>query len=364
MLPALEATALRYGITPTAAQLVVGVYFLGFALGQLLFGPLMDAWGRRPVLRGALLGFALAAGLTVVAPSFGLLLLARGVQGFFAASFRIGVTASVRDRYRGETMARLLSYALLVLMVAPVLAPSLGVLLLGLGAWGPYAFPALLGALAFLWSGRFRETLPPAKRRPLAWKSLEEGVFWVVRDPRAIRYTLALGGVFGILYAYLSASAQLYKDHLGLSNARFALAFGATGLLLALANLLGPRLVARLGLGRALRLALRGLLGLLLLLPLHALAPGVFSFWLHLSLVLVLVAFTFPNAQARALEGLGRVAGLAASFTGFFSTLLAALLGAGVGMISQGEPFPFALGLLGLGLLGFGAGEAAERRGA
>ena len=201
MLPALEATAHRYGTSPTAAQLVVGLYFLGFALGQLLWGPLMDALGRRKVLRGALFGFSLAALATVAAPGFSLLLAARFVQGFFAASFRIGVTASIRDRYRGEAMARRLSYALLVLMVAPVLAPALGVALLALGPWAPYALPAFLGLLALLWSGRFRETLPEEARRPLRLASLGEGALLVLRDRRAGLYALALGGVFGILYA-------------------------------------------------------------------------------------------------------------------------------------------------------------------
>ncbi|PZA06015.1 MULTISPECIES: multidrug effflux MFS transporter [unclassified Meiothermus] len=363
MLPALEATALRYDTTLTAAQLVVGVYFLGFALGQLLWGSLMDAWGRRGVLRLTLLGFALAGLATTVAPSFELLLLGRGVQGFLAASFRIGVTASIRDRYRGQAMARLLSYALLVLTVAPVLAPSLGVGLLALGPKAPYALPAVLGTLAFLWSGRFQETLPPQRRRPLAWSTLREGAVWVVRDRRAGLYTLALGGIFGILYAYLSASAQLYKTHLGLSNPAFALAFGATGLLMAGVNLTGPRWVARLGLGRALQLALGTLFVGVLLLPLHALlALRTFPFWLHLSLILLLVAFTFPNAQARALEELGKVAGLAASLTGFLSTLLATLLGTWVGQASGGEPFRFALGLLLLGTLAFLAGAWAEAK--
>ena len=360
MLPALEATAHRYGTSPTAAQLVVGLYFLGFALGQLLWGPLMDALGRRKVLRGALFGFSLAALATVAAPGFSLLLAARFVQGFFAASFRIGVTASIRDRYRGEAMARRLSYALLVLMVAPVLAPALGVALLALGPWAPYALPAFLGLLALLWSGRFRETLPEEARRPLRLASLGEGALLVLRDRRAGLYALALGGVFGILYAYLAASAELYKAHLGLSNPAFALAFGATGLVLAGANLLGPQVVARLGLGKALRRAVAGLLALLLFLPLHALAPRPFPFWLHLTSVLLLVVFTFPNAQARALEGLGKGAGLAAGFTGLLPTLLAALLGTLVGQASGGAPLPFSLGLLGLGVLAFAAVFLAE----
>lgn len=232
--------------------------------------------------------------------------------------------------------------------------------LLALGPWAPYALPAFLGLLALLWSGRFRETLPEEARRPLRLASLGEGALLVLRDRRAGLYALALGGVFGILYAYLAASAELYKAHLGLSNPAFALAFGATGLVLAGANLLGPQVVARLGLGKALRRAVAGLLALLLFLPLHALAPRPFPFWLHLTLVLLLVVFTFPNAQARALEGLGKVAGLAASFTGFLSTLLAALLGTLVGQASGGAPLPFSLGLLGLGVLAFAAVFLAE----
>ncbi|MCS6867115.1 MFS transporter, partial [Thermus sp.] len=111
MLPALEATAQRFGVTPTAAQLVVGVYFMGFALGQLLWGPLSDAHGRKGVLGWALGGFTLMGLATVLAPSFSLLLAARVAQGFFAAAFRVTVTASIRDRYRGEAMARRLSQA-------------------------------------------------------------------------------------------------------------------------------------------------------------------------------------------------------------------------------------------------------------
>lgn len=129
----------------------------------------------------------------MAAPGFSLLLAARFVQGFFAASFRIGVTATIRDRYRGEAMARRLSYALLVLMVAPVLAPALGVALLALGPWGPYALPAFLGLLALLWSGRFRETLPEGARRSLRLASLGEGALLVLRDRRAGLYALALG---------------------------------------------------------------------------------------------------------------------------------------------------------------------------
>lgn len=111
---------------------------------------------------------------------------------------------------------------------------------------------------------------------------------------------------------------------------------------------------------RALRWAVAGLFLLLLFLPLHALDPRPFPFWLHLTLVLLLVVFTFPNAQARALEGLGKVVGLAASFTGFCSTLLAALLGTLVGQASAGAPLPFSLGLLGLGALAFAAVFLAE----
>ncbi|AFV76661.1 arabinose efflux permease family protein [Thermus oshimai JL-2] len=360
ILPALKAATAHYGVPEAQGGLLVSLYFLGFALGQFLFGPLADAFGRRPVLMGALLGFLLAGSLTLFAPTFSLLLWARVFQGFFGAAFRVVATAAIRDLYRGEAMARRLSQALFVLLLAPVLAPSLGVALLPLGFRAPFAFPVLLALLVLLWGAlRFGETLPEERRRPLALGTLWEGLLLVLRDRRALLYTLALGALFGVLYAYLSAAPLLY-GRLGLSGLGFALAFGGTGLLQALANLLNGRTVEGLGLARSLRLSFLALLLALAFLPLTALFPSALGLWLHLSLVLFLVTLAFPNAQARALEGLGRVAGLAASFTGFFSTLLASLLATGVGQASRGEPVPFALGLLLLGLLAFLAQRGAE----
>ncbi|WP_337844686.1 MFS transporter [Thermus sp.] len=356
ILPALKAATAHYGVLEAQGGLLVSLYFLGFALGQLLFGPLADAFGRRPVLLSALLGFLLAGSLTLWAPTFPLLLWARVLQGFFGAAFRVVATAAIRDLYRGEAMARRLSQALFVLLLAPVLAPSLGVALLPLGFRAPFAFPVLLALLVLLWGAwRFGETLPRSGRRPLALKALGEGLLLVLGDRRALLYTLALGALFGVLYAYLSAAALLY-GWLGLLGPAFALAFGGTGLLQALANLLNGHTVEGLGLARS----LLALLLALAFLPLTALRPSPFGLWLHLSLILFLVTLSFPNAQARALEGLGRVAGLAASFTGFFSTLLASLFATGVGQASRGEPFPFALGLLLLGLLAFLAQRGAE----
>lgn len=229
-----------------------------------------------------------------------------------------------------------------------------------MGFRAPFAFPVLLALLVLLWGAwRFGETLPQSGRRPLALKALGEGLLLVLGDRRALLYTLALGALFGVLYAYLSAAALLY-GRLGLSGPAFALALGGTGLLQALANLLNGRTVEGLGLARSLHLSLLALLLALAFLPLTAFRPSPLGLWLHLSLVLFLVTLSFPNAQARALEGLGRVAGLAASFTGFFSTLLASLFATGVGQASRGEPFPFALGLLLLGLLAFLAQRGAE----
>lgn len=123
ILPALKAATAHYGVLEAQGGLLVSLYFLGFALGQLLFGPLADAFGRRPVLLSALLGFLLAGSLTLFAPTFPLLLWARILQGFFGAAFRVVATAAIRDLYRGEAMARRLSQAFFVLLIGPGSGP-------------------------------------------------------------------------------------------------------------------------------------------------------------------------------------------------------------------------------------------------
>jgi DHA1 family bicyclomycin/chloramphenicol resistance-like MFS transporter len=355
MLPALSSLASTLRVGETQAQLVVGAYLLGFSWGQLLFGPLSDAWGRRPVLLGALGLLWLSHAALPFIRDFGVLVSARAFQGLLASSLRTVGTAWVRDRYRGEAMARVMALVQSVFVVAPVLAPWVGAYLARLGWQAVFAFLAVVGCALWAWAlARLEETLPPQSRRPLAWRPLWEAAAAVARTPESLVGTGLLALTYGMLYAYLVTAPQLYKAHLGLSNEAFAAAFAGTALFQLMAMLATRALVGRLGVRRLVRGAAVYLCLVTLLLPLHAAGVGsVVLFWLHLSLAFFGITLTFPNATSLALERLGRVAGFASSTVGFASTFVAGLVGNALGQWSGGDPRRFAWGWAALGAATF-----------
>lgn len=353
MLPALTSLASTFRVGETQAQLVVGAYLLGFSWGQLLFGPLSDAWGRRRVLLAGLLVFWTSSAAVLWIRDFGWLVAARGVQGLFASSLRTVGTAWVRDRYRGEAMARVMALVQSVFVVAPVLAPWVGAYLARRGWPAVFAFLGAVGCVLWGWAlARLQETLPPAARRPLAWRPLWEACRLVAQTRESLVGAGLLAVTYGMLYGYLVTAPQLYKTYLGLSNEAFAAAFAGTALFQLLAMLATRVLVPRLGVRRLLRVGGGYLAGVALLLPLHAVAlRSVAAFWLHVSLAFFGITLTFPNATSLALEPLGRVAGFASSAVGFASTFAAGLLGNLLGQWSGGEPVRFAWGWASLAVM-------------
>jgi DHA1 family bicyclomycin/chloramphenicol resistance-like MFS transporter len=366
MLPALSVLAREYGVTETQAQLVVGVYLMGFAPGQLLFGPLSDRYGRRGVLLSALGAFTALSFLMPLVRSFALLVTLRFFQAFFGASMRSVGTALVRDRYQGEAMARILSFIQMVFLVVPVLAPSVGTLLLGLGWRAVFLFLGGLAAALFGWAAaRLPETLPRPHRRPLSYVSLREALRFLVRAPESRVATFLLTFTFAMLHAYLLNAPQLYKTHLGLTNPQFALAFGGTAAFQSLAMLCTGLMVHRLGLRAFLRWSLVCLFASAALFPIHVLLlRDPLLIWLHTSLVFFGIGLVFPNAMSLAMEPMGSMAGFASSVVGFSSGLLASSLGTALGQWAGGEPFRLGVGWFLLALAAFLCGLRGPLRAA
>jgi DHA1 family bicyclomycin/chloramphenicol resistance-like MFS transporter len=144
LLPAFPAIEARFAVPdPNRLQLLVYVYMIGFGFAQIVYGPVSDALGRRPVLLASLAIYVVGCGLAMVAPSFGWLLAARIIQGIGAAGGRVLSVAIVRDRFAGREMASVMSLTMMVFLIVPMIAPAIGGMMLALGSW-VYVFLSML----------------------------------------------------------------------------------------------------------------------------------------------------------------------------------------------------------------------------
>ncbi len=367
MLPALSAIGEAYGLSdPNQRQLVVTSYVLGFSVGQLTFGPLSDAYGRKPMLFLGLCLFAIATLGTVLAGDFDTLLVARLVQGFGCGAPRVIAIAVVRDLYGGRRMARVMSFVLMVFIIVPVLAPSLGEGFMLLGHW-QWIFLSLLAISLLLLLAtmlRLPETCPPEARAPFSLRWLLGALREIVTERQTLGYTVATGFVFGCLLSYITSAQQIFVDVYKLGSL-FPVVFGSISAALALAGGTNAHFVQRIGMRRLSHGALVGfLLASLLNLASTILLPQpppLALFSALLALTFFCFGFVMPNFNALAMEPLQRIAGTGSSFFGFFTTASAAILGWAVGQQFDGTVMPLTAGYTLLSAVSLGIVFVTER---
>jgi DHA1 family bicyclomycin/chloramphenicol resistance-like MFS transporter len=278
-------------------------------------------------------------------------LLARAVQGIGCAAPRIIALAVVRDLFGGRQMARVMSFVMMVFIIVPVIAPSLGEGLLLLGDWR-WIFLLLLTAslvLLGLTAWRLPETRPPETRAKLSLDWLGHAVRRVVTTRQTLGYTVATGFVFGCLMSYINSAQQIFEGIYGL-DALFPLVFAAIAVFLAGASLTNGALVRRHGMRRMSHTALAGFVAVaaihLIVVLSYDGSPPLVVFAGFLALNLFLFGFLMPNFNALAMEPLREIAGTASSFIGFFTTGSAALLGWAVGQSFNDTVIPLTVGYL------------------
>src|ERR1044072_1896080 len=206
MIPALPAIGESLGVVEAnPRQYVITAFLIGFSVAQLVYGPLSDRFGRRPVLLIALGAYVVTSAVTAISGSFAMLLVARAAMGASAAGARVVTVALVRDCYAGRAMARVMSLAIIVFMATPILAPNFGQLILFIGSWRLIFWGiAAVGfvVLAWFWL-RMPETLSEDGRQSLRPGRIFSDYALVLRDRCAVGYTLAIalltGGVFGFI---------------------------------------------------------------------------------------------------------------------------------------------------------------------
>ena len=350
MLPALPAIAHGLGVhQPNDQQLVIIAYTVGFGVGQMVWGPLADRFGRRPLLVAGLSLYALLAIGCAVAPTFALLLAGRAAMGGAAAATRVLVTAMVRDMFEGEAMARVMSLVFMTFMVVPVLAPSIGQAILTIAPW-----QAIFGALAvyavvvLTWSLiRLPETLHPEDRRSLAPGAILEAVRLVFADRLAVGYTLASTALFGALLAYIASIQQIVAVGFH-APMRVPLVFAACAAPMAGAAFANSRIVGRFGLRKV---GHGGLAAFLLVSAVHWLVARSGGESLPLFIVLQglsMIAFAFcsSNFSTLAMSNMEAIAGTASSVLGVASSVGGALIGWAIGRAFDGTVVPFLTGML------------------
>lgn len=268
-LPGLPAIGRDLGADPARVQQTLSTFFLGLALGQLVYGPMSDRFGRRPVMGFGIVVYLLATVYCALAPSIESLIAGRFVQGIGGAAGPVVARAAVRDVYAGSQAARALSFVVLVMAIAPLLAPLAGGQIIGLVGWRGlfgcmFAYALLCLAVNTL---ALPETNPPERRRGRRIGAMYAAYGRLLSHDRGLAYLLCGGLAFGGLFGYITGASFIYINVFGVSPQMFGLYFAVNVLGLVIGNLVNGRLVVRFGYRRMLTFGILvmwlGALGLL-----------------------------------------------------------------------------------------------------
>jgi MFS transporter, DHA1 family, multidrug resistance protein len=365
MLPALPQIGNSLGVANgNDRQLIVSIYLGGFALGQFIFGPLSDRFGRKPPLLFGLALYICGTVLAASSASFAGLLAARVLQGMGAASPRVISLAIVRDRFEGREMSRIMSFVTMVFIVVPILAPGVGEGILQVSGWRSIFVFLLAAALGVaLWvTLRLPETRHAEDRLPLSASAIWHAIKLVTVTRQTIGYVIAMGFVFGLLISYVMSSEQIFVEVYGL-GAQFPIAFGSIAAFMIAASLLNAWAVRKMGMRGISHRALFGALAACAVMALlgYPEKPPLLVFCAFMAAVFFCFGVMMPNFNALAMEPMAHVAGTASSVAGFYSTAAGAILGTLIGRSFEGGVRPLCIGITLLFIATLGAVLVTER---
>lgn len=355
MLPAIGTMARELGeADPNRRQLVIGLFLLSSGLGSLIPGTVADRVGRRPVVLTCLALYIVLSLACALVTSFNALLFVRILLGLACSGLVVMPGAIVRDRFSGDTMARMSSTISSVFMIVPILAPSVGQAVLLFAGWRwIFAILGVFGSVVGLWAAfRLPETLSAHHRQPATAMQLLGNMREAATDKRAMGYVIGSALVFGALLGYINSSQQLVAEHFG-AGPLFPLLFGGSAVMMSMASFTNSRIVERFGARRVSHTALLLFIGtsaLQLLLASRA-HETLWQFMPVMAVNLCLLGFIGANFGSIALQPFARIAGAASSVQAFVRMVTGSLLGIYVGQSFDGSARPLAMALLACGLV-------------
>ena len=355
MLPALPqiGAALKV-VEANQTQLIITAYLLGFGAAQLFYGPLSDRFGRKPVLIFGLVVYAASSALAVFATSLDQMVVARALQGVGSAATRVLAVSIVRDCYSGRHMARVMSFAFIVFIAVPVIAPSVGQAIVLVAPWEwIFLVLGLFGLAVAIWSAfRLPETLPVEKRLPISVRSVAAAFRLVATNRISLGYTLAASAILGSLFGFINSAQQVFVGIFDTGKA-FPIIFAGIAVFIAISSLINARIVERLGTRRVSHTALMGFTAFS---TIHAFiaSAGYEQLAIFITLqsaMMFCFGLIMSNFSSMAMDPVGQIAGTAASFQGFVTTLVGALLGFYIGQHFDGTVVPLTIGYSVLGFV-------------
>lgn len=357
MLPAFPAMADSFGVSEATIQQVVSIFMLGYALPQLLIGSLADRFGRRKVLLAGLAVYFVGSVICLLAPTLGALLAGRFVQGLGCAVGPILSRAVLRDLYSGAELARMISYAMIVFSAAPLLAPSVGALILRVWSWESTFVFLLLVAVALTLVVLFvlPETLANPDPDAMSLGGIRRNVAAVLADSRSAWSIAFMTLVYAGLVSYLLAAPSIYIGHFGLSTGDFALVFALVAGVSLLTQPINARLLGRFQPSQIANVALPAYLGAGALLLILALAGSLTLPLFVVGMVAFFAAFSFimGNGTTMTLDPHRYRAGVASGLLGFIQIAVGTAVGTLIAQFATGEPGILALGFTLLGVLAY-----------
>lgn len=341
-LPALPVIAQQFGVPAGSAQMTLSTYILGFALGQLLYGPMADSIGRKPVILGGTLIFAAAAGACALAQSIDQLITLRFFHGLAAAA-SVVINALMRDIYPKEEFSRMMSFVMLVTTVAPLLAPMIGGAVLVWLSWHAIfwilAIAALLASLMILFF--ISETLPVERRQPFHIRTTLGNFATLFRHKRVLSYMLASGFSFAGMFSFLSAGPFVYIELNHVLPQNFGYYFALNIVFLFIMTIINGRFVRRVGALRMFRTGLwiQFVMALWLVLS-AAFDVGFWALVMGVAAFVGCVSLVASNAMAVILDEFPHMAGTASSLAGTFRFGIGAIVGALLSLATFNSAWP------------------------
>ncbi|HCA5348744.1 multidrug effflux MFS transporter [Acinetobacter baumannii] len=329
---------------------IIGI-FSGMTIGQLIAGPLSDAIGRKRILFTGIIIYFLGSLLCFTTQSFEWFLVGRFIQGIGVSGPYVASISIVRDKYSGAQMARIMSLIMMVFMVAPAIAPSLGQLIIHFFGWRDiFVLYMIYATVVGVWVAlRLEETLLPENRLPMRLQAFQEGFKEVVSNKTTMSYLLCAGFCFGGFIGYLGTSQQIFMQQFGKTGQEFSAYFAVLAGVMGIASFTNSKIVMKFGMRP---ICIYGFLCLCLIsliflgIQLIGVTVAFWMFMLYACILFLLFGTLFGNLNAIAMEPMGHVAGMASAIIGAASSVLSLILASIIGQLYNGTLIPMTGGFV------------------